>query len=62
VGKEYDVEIEEVGRRGDGIARVEGFVIFVPSAKSGQHIRVKILQVSERFAIGEIVEAAAEKE
>lgn len=27
-GKEYDVQITETSRRGDGIARVQGFVIF----------------------------------
>ncbi|KQC15854.1 MAG: deoxyribonuclease, partial [Methanosaeta sp. SDB] len=28
-GKTYEVEIEDISRQGDGIARVEGFVIFV---------------------------------
>jgi tRNA/tmRNA/rRNA uracil-C5-methylase (TrmA/RlmC/RlmD family) len=28
-GKEYDVQITEISRKGDGIARVQGFVIFV---------------------------------
>ena len=28
-GKEYDVQITEVSRKGDGIARIQGFVIFV---------------------------------
>ena len=29
VGKEYEVEITEISRQGDGIARVQGFVVFV---------------------------------
>ena len=28
-GKEYDVQISEISRKGDGIARIQGFVIFV---------------------------------
>ena len=36
MGKEYEVEISEVSRRGDGIARIQGFVIFVEGAKTGQ--------------------------
>jgi len=28
VGKEYEVQISEISNRGDGIARVQGFIIF----------------------------------
>ena len=34
MGKEYEVEISEINKRGDGIARIQGFVIFVAGAKS----------------------------
>src|SRR5215831_12949588 len=34
VGKEYDVDVTEISRQRDGIARVQGFVIFVPSRKT----------------------------
>ena len=36
IGKEYDVEVTEVSRQGDGIARVQGYVIFVKNGKPGQ--------------------------
>ena len=35
VGDTYDVTVEDVGREGDGIARVEGFVVFVPKSPWG---------------------------
>jgi predicted RNA-binding protein with TRAM domain len=35
VGKEYDAEIEETSRRGEGITRIEGLVVFVPNGKPG---------------------------
>jgi len=62
VGEEYEVEISEVGSRGDGIARVKNFVVFVNGAKQGEKIKIKIKEVRMRFAIGEKVgaEGAAE--
>jgi len=58
VGKEYDVSITEISRKGDGIARVEGFVIFVKNGKAGQNAKVRILEVGQRFASAEIVEGS----
>ena len=37
-GKEYDVHITETSRKGDGIARIQGFVIFVKDARVGQDV------------------------
>lgn len=61
-GKEYDVKITETGSRGDGIARIQGFVVFVKNGKVGQDtVKVKINSVGDRFATAEpvIVEAPA---
>lgn len=52
VGKEYDVNIEDIAREGDGIARVEGFVIFVADTKVGDSAKIQIDKVMRRFAIG----------
>jgi predicted RNA-binding protein with TRAM domain len=59
-GKEYEVQVTELSRKGDGIARVQGFVIFVKDAKMGQKSKVRITSVGERFATAEIL-AAPEK-
>ena len=60
-GKEYDLEISETSRQGDGIARVQGFVIFVKNAKPGQKVKAKIINVGARFATAEqVVTAPAE--
>lgn len=56
MGKEYDVKIDEIGRRGDGIARIQGFVIFVAGAEVGREYKVRISKVGDRFATGEIVQ------
>jgi predicted RNA-binding protein with TRAM domain len=58
MGKEYDVEIIEKSRRSDGIAKIDGFVIFVRNVKVGDKPRVKIESVSENFAIASPVELA----
>jgi predicted RNA-binding protein with TRAM domain len=33
-GKEYTVDVTDTGRSGDGVARIEGLVIFVKNAKA----------------------------
>ena len=57
-GKEYNVSISETSRRGDGIAKIDGFVVFVSGAKQGQNVRIKVTQVSERFASGQVVQSS----
>lgn len=57
-GKEYDVQISEISRQGDGIARIQGFVIFVKGAKVGQKTKVKVTNVGPRFATAEVSAAA----
>lgn len=53
-GESYDVEIKEVSRRGDGIARIEGFVVFVPETKPGDKVRVTVTKVADRFAVAKV--------
>ena len=62
VGEEYDVEISEVGSKGDGIARVKNFVVFVNGATQGEKTRIKITDVRGRFAIGEKVSGSGSSE
>jgi len=51
------VEIEDIGKQGDGIARVErGYVIIVPGAEVGERVKVEITEVKSNFAVGEVVE------
>jgi len=46
VGEVYRLTIEDVGRRGDGVAKKEGFVIFVTGANQrGTTINAKITKV-----------------
>ena len=55
-GEEYDVKIEDTGRDGDGITKIEGFVVFVSGAKVGDEVKIKITSTRRNFAFAEIVE------
>jgi predicted RNA-binding protein with TRAM domain len=61
MGKEYDVNIEETSRRGEGITRIKGLVTFVPNTKPGDHVRIRITRISRRFAEAEVVGEAEAK-
>ena len=54
-GEEINVKIEAVGEKGDGIAKVKGFVIFVPNTKQGDDVKVKITKVLKKVAFAEVV-------
>jgi predicted RNA-binding protein with TRAM domain len=55
-GKEYTVDVTDTGRAGDGIAKIQGLVIFVKGAKAGdKNLKVKINSVGSRFATAELV-------
>ena len=59
VGEEVDVTVSELSRRGEGVARIEGFVIFVPNAKQGQQAKIRIKEVKANFATAEVIETAS---
>ena len=52
MGDVYELQIESLGRSGDGIALIDGFAVFVKGAKLGEKIRVKIEAVKHNFAFG----------
>lgn len=52
-GDKVDVVIESVGGHGDGIAKVESFIIFVKGAKQGERCKIKIIEVKRTFALAE---------
>lgn len=56
IDEEYEVDITETSQRGDGIARIEGLVVFVPKGKPGDHLRIRITRISRKFAEASVVE------
>ena len=55
-GEETEVEIEDVGSEGDGVAKVEGFTLFVPGTEAGDRLVVEVTEVKERFGFADPVE------
>jgi 23S rRNA (uridine2552-2'-O)-methyltransferase len=54
-GDEREVDIVDTGSEGDGIARIDGFTIFVSGAEEGETVRVRIGDVKPRFGFAEPV-------
>ena len=55
-GETYNVTIQDIARLGDGIARIEGFVVFVPGTEIGDEIQIKLEKVFPNFAFATLVE------
>lgn len=51
-GKTYELMIEDVGKKGDGIARKGRFIIYIPGSAKGTQVKVKIDKVTGSMAFG----------
>jgi|TARA_B100001971_G_C18266418_1_gene593056 predicted RNA-binding protein with TRAM domain len=54
-GEELDVTIEAVGAKGDGIAKKNGFVLFIPNTKEGDNVKVRVTKVFRKVGFAEVV-------
>lgn len=52
----YEVTINDEDDVGNGITRIDNFVVFVPYALKDEKIKVKIIKLNKRFATGKIEE------
>jgi predicted RNA-binding protein with TRAM domain len=55
LGDEYSVEIRQMSPKGEGIARVKGFLVFIANSKIGDRLKVKIINLNSISANAEIV-------
>ena len=60
--KEYVVDIVDSGFEGEGIAKVNGFTVFIPNAIKGERIKILIVKVLSSHAFGKIVEILEKSE
>ena len=60
-GDVLEVEIEAVGEKGDGIARKDGFVLFIPGVKEGDRVKVKVTRVLRKVGFAEVVGEGTEE-
>ena len=55
-GEIYELTIKDIGRKGDGVAYFDKYVVYVPGAVKGSTAKVKIEKISGTVAFGEIAE------
>ncbi len=53
-GEKYEVKIEDIGKEGDGVAKIDNFVIFVPETEVGDEVEIEITRVLRTLAFGEV--------
>lgn len=54
--REYIVDIIDNGFEGEGIAKIEGFTIFIPNAIKGEKVKILIVKVLKSHAFGKILD------
>lgn len=62
--EEYILDIIAEGYEGEGIAKIDGYPIFIKGALSGEKVRVKIVKTNKNYAYGrleEIIEESKER-
>ena len=55
LGEELEVEISELSPKGEGIARSQGFVIYVADTKPGDRVKIKVVRITEKAANAQVV-------
>ncbi len=55
VGDVHEVKIEAIGSEGDGIAKINGFVVFVPGVQVNDTVTIRITKVLKRYGFAEVV-------
>lgn len=60
--KEYEVEIIDNGCEGEGIAKINGFTIFIKGAIKGEICKILIVKINKSFAFGKLIEVLKKSE
>ena len=55
-GNIYELTIKDIGKRGDGVAFFDKYVVYIPGAVKGSMVKVKIEKISGTVAFGRIVQ------
>ena len=54
VGDEITVQITRTGKRGDGVAKVGGYIVFVNNAREGQRVRAKVKDIQRNLVFADL--------
>jgi 23S rRNA (uracil1939-C5)-methyltransferase len=53
--KEYTVKISSLGYEGEGVAKLDGYPIFIPGALKGETVKIQILKSKKNYAYGKLI-------
>jgi predicted RNA-binding protein with TRAM domain len=56
LGEELEVNIIDLCPSGDGRSKIRGYEIVVPKAKPRDRVKIRVTQVGEKTAVGQIIE------
>lgn len=60
--REYILDIVSQGYEGEGIAKVDGYPIFIEGALKGEKVKIKVVKVNKNFAYGKLLEIIEKSE
>jgi 23S rRNA (uracil1939-C5)-methyltransferase len=60
--EEYLVDIIDNGFQGEGIAKIDGQIVFIPTTIKGEKVKIKILKVTSKCAYGKALEIIEKSE
>lgn len=52
----HEVIIESVDDIGNGVTRINNIVVFIPYTLKNEKVKIKIVSISKRFAVGKVIE------
>lgn len=55
-GETYEVRIDAIGNKGDGIAKKDKYTIFVPNVQKGDIAKIRVKKVTGTLAFSELIE------
>lgn len=58
----YDVVFEDLTHDGAGVAKIDGFPIFVPNGLPGEKAKVKVVKVKKGYGFGRLIELYEQSE
>ncbi len=53
---EFELEIEDIGSEGEGIAHIDGYAIFIKDAIPGDIVRIKVIKAKKNYGYGRLIE------
>ncbi|MBR9678095.1 MAG: TRAM domain-containing protein [Nanoarchaeota archaeon] len=55
VGDKHEVKIMSQGEKGDGIVKINGYIVFVPEAEASKKYNIEITKTFPRFGFGKVL-------